>query len=90
MAERPGFDILCGPEVHFLNVPAGVEVDENKLTGGYQPYPMGRMTARDKAVAAEVIQWLGTPLGFAFLTDVIRKAGGSVKFDDYAHGAHSA
>ena len=83
IAERPGFDILCGPEVHFLDVPAGVEADENKITGGYQPYPHGRMTERDRMLAAELIQWLGSPLGFAFLATAFERAGGRVTFDDY-------
>jgi len=85
VAERPGFDILCGPEVHFLDLPTGVEADENNVTGGYQPYPYGRMTARDHMVAAETIQWLGSPLGFAFLSKAFEAAGGRVMFDDYAH-----
>lgn len=83
IAERPGFDILCGPEVHFSDVPPGVEADENKITGGYVPYPHGRMTERDRLIAAELIQWLGSPLGFAFLSTAFERAGGRVTFDDY-------
>lgn len=75
---RPGFDILCGPEVPFLDIPAGVESDENRLTGGYQPYPHGKMTQRDHMVAVELIQWLGSPIGFAFLTGALSHAGWSV------------
>lgn len=89
ISERPGFDILCGPEVHFLDVPSGVEADENKITGGHQPYPHGRMTKRDKLLAAELIQWLGSPLGFAFLSTAFERAGGRVIFDDYKHNAEA-
>lgn len=85
VSERPGFDILCGPEVHFLDVPPGVEADENKINGGYQPFPHGRMTERDHMVAAELIQWLGSPLGFAFLSEAFHRAGGRIVFDDYKH-----
>lgn len=85
LSERPGFDLLAGPEVHFLDIPHGIEADENKLTGGFQPYPHGRMTPRDHLVVAEFVQWLGSPLGFAFLSGAIAKAGGKLTYDDYAH-----
>lgn len=90
IAERPGFDILCAPEVRFLDVPPGVDADENKVTGGYQPYPYGRMTDRDKMLAAELVQWFGSPLGFAFLSTAFERAGGRVAFDDYKHNDPSS
>ena len=68
-----------------MDVPAGIEADENKITGGCQPYPHGRMTERDKMLAAELMQWLGSPLGFAFLSTAFERAGGRVTFDDYKH-----
>jgi len=76
--------ILAGPECQYPEIPKGVEFEANKLTGGYQPYPYGRMTARDRMVASEVIQWLGTGIGFNFLARAFRKAGGRVELDDYA------
>ncbi len=45
----------------------------------------GRMNDRDKMLAAELIQWLGSPLGFAFLATAFERAGGRVTFDDYKH-----
>jgi hypothetical protein len=32
--------------------------------------PMGEVTARDREVAATVIQWLGSPVGQSFLRDL--------------------
>lgn len=84
LLERPNFDILCGPEVEFAEIPPGIESNENKLTGGHQPYPYGRMTERDRMVAAELIQWIGSPIGLSFITSTFAKAGGRVEFDDFA------
>lgn len=80
--ERPRFDLLTGPEVQ--SVPEGLDYDINTLTGGLQPYPYGRMTQRDRFIAATVIQWLGTPCGLAFLTSAFQRAGGDVVYDGYA------
>lgn len=82
VAERPGFDILCGPEVRYAELPEGIESDENKLTGAHQPYPYGRMTKRDHMVASELIQWLGSPNGFAFISTALKRAGCEVKYSD--------
>ena len=35
--------------------------------------PDGEVTDRDKIVAATVIQWLGSPVGQAFLTEINEK-----------------
>lgn len=80
LEERPHFDLLCGPEVSYTDLPDGVESDENKLTGGYQPYPYGRMTARDHMITAEIIQWLGSPIGLNFLAAAFARAGGRLEF----------
>jgi hypothetical protein len=34
-------------------------------------YPNGEVTPRDREVAATVIQWLGSPVGTGFLTEVL-------------------
>jgi hypothetical protein len=81
---RPNFDLLSGPEVNWNDIPNGQQFDENPVTNAYQPYPYGRMTRRDHMIAAEIIQWLGTPLGFAFLANTFAKAGGSISFNDYS------
>lgn len=39
------------------------------------PYP----TERDATVAATVMQWLGSPVGFDWLEDTLNKAGYKVK-----------
>jgi hypothetical protein len=90
LAERPGFDFLCGPEVRFSDIPAGMEYEENNLTGGYQPFPYGKMNGRDKMIATELIQWLGTPCGMAFFRTAFEKAGGVMRFDDYSKQAGAA
>lgn len=77
--------ILAGPECTFPEIPDGQIYEANLLTGGYQPYPYGEMTARDRMVAAEVIQWLGSPIGMKFLASAFRKAGGKVEFDSFRH-----
>lgn len=83
VAERTGFDFLGGPEVRYLELPKGEEADANRVTGGYQPYPHGRMTERDRMVVAETIQWLGTPIGLSFLVTAFERAGGRVEFNDH-------
>lgn len=35
--------------------------------------PRGEVTARDRVVAATVIQWLGSPVGRCFLRDMLEK-----------------
>lgn len=37
------------------------------------------MTERDHMVARELMQWLGSPCGFSFITQAFRKAGYDVK-----------
>jgi hypothetical protein len=85
MAARDQDLILAGPECRYNDIPEGVEYEANLLTGGYQPYPYGKMTDRDRMIAAEVIQWLGTGIGWNQLVRAIRKAGGQIDFDDYRH-----
>jgi hypothetical protein len=81
--------ILAGPECAIGEIPDGQPYEVNLLTGGYQPYPYGEMTDRDRMVAAEVIQWLGSPIGMNFLASAFRKAGGKVEFDSFRHNAPS-
>lgn len=78
---RPKFDILCAASVP--QEPDDMESDLNTLTGRYEPYPYGRMTERDHMVVSEFIQWLGSGVGFAFLSTAFERAGGKVIFDDY-------
>jgi len=79
--EKATFDLLSGPTTN--QIPENRIFDTCRLTGGVIPYPYGRMTARDRMVAAEVIQWLGSGVGFNFLSRAFQKAGGKVEFDDY-------
>jgi hypothetical protein len=72
--------VLAGPEVRYNEIPHGVYSEANTLTGGYQPYPYGKMTDRDRMVAAEVMQWLGTHVGFNLLAHAISKAGGKIEY----------
>ena len=39
-------------------------------------HPMGEVTDRDRQVVATVIQWLGSPVGQAWLKDVQEKIDG--------------
>jgi hypothetical protein len=41
--------------------------------------PDGPVTQRDARVAASVVQWLGTAVGYAFLSESLRKAGFKVE-----------
>lgn len=75
--------ILAGPECAYEEIPVGTLYDSNQLTGGYQPFPYGKMTPRDRMVAGEVIQWLGTGVGYNLLVRAFNHAGGKVEFDDY-------
>ena len=43
-----------------------------------RPKCMLVITNRDRLIAATVIQWLGTNVGFCFLNEVLRKAGYSI------------
>lgn len=84
MLSENKLDLLAGPTQEKL--PIGIDFDCCSLTGGFIPYPYGRMTPRDKMVAAEIIQWLGTGVGLNFLVRAFTKAGGTVDFDDYSKG----
>lgn len=75
--------IIAGPECAYHEIPNGTLYDANRLTGGYQPFPHGKMTDRDRMIGAEVMQWLGSPIGLNLLIRAFRKAGGKVEFDDY-------
>lgn len=41
----------------------------------YRRYPVGAITERDRVIAATLIQWLGSNVGLAFVTESLRRCG---------------
>ncbi len=74
--------IIAGPGVKYSQLQPGVQYDSCENI--FQPYPYGRMTDRDRMIAAEVFQWLGSGVGYNLLCRAFDKAGGKVFYDDYA------
>ena len=73
--DQTNFDLLSGPIQRWHQIPKGMDREPCPLTGGYEPFPHGRMTDRDHMLARELMQWIGTPCGFSFITMVFRKVG---------------
>lgn len=62
------YALLNGRRLNLLKVGLGYR--------GEEPIPpLNPVTVRDTKIAATVIQWLGTNVGFAFLEEVLRSQG---------------
>lgn len=48
-------------------------VNRYEGTCGYAKAPMGETTARDRLVAATVIQWLGSNFGYSFINEAMKR-----------------
>jgi len=63
---------------HLFTVPCS-EDDKDKSRHSHQfgwyKTPLGDVQDRDRIVAATIVQWLGSPVGFSFLNEAIKKCG---------------
>lgn len=59
------------------------EIGAYKPMGPFGPAfakkPLGEMTERDEIVAATVMQWLGTNVGFDYVTKALKNAGYEIR-----------
>lgn len=52
-----------------------VRIHDPGLMFAYAKFPLGKITERDRVIAATVIQWLGSNVGMGFLHAALERAG---------------
>jgi len=71
-------EVACNLMEHLLKVSCDEnDPDKNSYDSGWGWYkkPLGDIQERDNIIAATIVQWLGSPVGFSFLSEALEKCG---------------